>query len=82
MSKTMIQYLKDGSYHFVGDLGKFKEFNGLMTGQEFYDRFQAQLAKPWTEEAILEPQYSADEQVHFYTAEHVHEAAMKAAGIE
>lgn len=80
MSETMIQYPKDGSYHFVGDLGKFKEANGLMTGQEWYDRFEAQFGMDifpiWYE------RNKPDEQHEVLDRETVLKSAKKAAGIE
>lgn len=53
-----------------------------MTGQEWYDRFMAELKKPWTDEEIVEPFYQPDDQMYVYNADHVHEVAKKAAGIE
>jgi hypothetical protein len=77
-----IQRGTDYSFQFSGDMNALKKANGFMTGQEWYDGFDNEIHKPWTDEYILEPQHSADEQMDYYTAEHVIESAKKAAGME
>ena len=82
MSETMIQYPHDGSYHFVGDVDKFKDINGFMTGAEWLARLEIELKKPWTDEEIVEPYYQHDDQIYVYSADHVMEAAKRASGTE
>jgi hypothetical protein len=45
----------DNSFYFAGNMHVFKEANGLMTAQEFFDRFTLEGVKAFTEP---EPPYA------------------------
>lgn len=66
---------KDGLFHFVGDLEAFKEASGLMTGKEWYGRFEEELMGDTDG-------YDEDAEESYLFQTSVLEAAKKASGIK